>query len=73
MSLRQQHSREMNGLHYRLFCAERYWEQQYLVWYIKKPRNPKESVCVHRSGRTVKKGHSFDKDGRCIFCDWLKP
>jgi len=31
-----------------------------------------ENVCVSRAG-LYRTEHSLDKDGRCVFCDWMQP
>jgi hypothetical protein len=53
------------------YALERYWEKRALApyrWYM----GGGERGCTDRVG-VVRKSHDLDKDGRCVFCDWLKP
>ena len=53
------------------YLRERYWER---ANYIAAPPawKFKHRFCVSRAGRERQK-HTPDKDGRCVFCDWLDP
>lgn len=53
------------------FLQERYWtERQFFKpWFPSARANPK---CEDKNG-VIRKKHALDKDGRCIFCNWLKP
>jgi hypothetical protein len=44
-------------------AAGRYWVV---------PAKVPEDICVSQAG-TSRPEHSLDKDGRCIFCDWVNP
>lgn len=51
------------------FLQERYWEERQ---FFRPPLLFRITKCIDRN-KKLRKKHEFDKDGRCIFCDYLRP